>query len=221
MSGIDACVVFSGGLDSSVCLASAVREYGSTGTLAVTFLYGQKHYREVDYARTQVDYYGIGHKVIDLAAVGWGSSSLTSDHPIPAGDVDRPGIPSTYVPGRNLIFLSIATSIAESHGARAVITGVNAVDYSGYPDCRPEFIAALQKTVDLGTEVGVSGRGVEIKTPLIGMDKAQIVSLGVELEVPFEHTWSCYAGNDVPCRVCDSCLLRQAGFRGAGIVDPV
>jgi len=221
MSSIDACVVFSGGLDSSVCLASAVQEYGSAATLAITFLYGQKHFREVDCARTLVGYYGVDHRVIDLTAVGWGNSSLTSDVPIPEGDVDRPGIPSTYVPGRNLIFLSIATSIAESSGANAVITGVNAVDYSGYPDCRPEFIRSLQKTVDLGTEVGVSGRGVEIKAPLIGMDKAQIVSLGSDLEVPFEYTWSCYAGHDVPCGVCDSCLLRQAGFKKAGIEDPL
>lgn len=221
MGSIDACVVFSGGLDSSVCLASAVQEYGSEGVLAVTFLYGQKHFREVDCARTLVDYYGVKHKVIDLTGVGWGSSSLTSDVPIPEGDVDRAGTPSTYVPGRNLIFLAIATSIAESSGARAVITGVNAVDYSGYPDCRPEFVQSLQKTVNLGTEVGVSGHGVQIKAPLIDMDKAEIVSLGSELDVPLEYTWSCYAGHDVPCGVCDSCLLRRAGFEKAGIEDPL
>ena len=130
------------------------------------------------------------------------------------------GIPSTYVPGRNIIFLSHAVSLAEAAGARAVFIGAHSQDYSGYPDCRPEFYSAFQKAIGAGTRAGVQGRPIKIIAPLINSGKAGIIRLGNKLGVPFELTWSCYAGGSRPCGTCDSCLFRAKGFKEAGLVDP-
>jgi 7-cyano-7-deazaguanine synthase len=154
-------------------------------------------------------------------ALPWkGSALLDRAMPVPSRGVAPKVIPSTYVPGRNIIFVSFAASFAEAAGAGAVFIGANAVDYSGYPDCRPAFFAAFQKALDAGLKVGVQRGGVRIEMPLIDMSKADIVRLGLRLGVPFARTWSCYNGAAVPCGVCDSCRLRAGGFAGAGVPDP-
>ena len=218
-----AIVLLSGGLDSTTCLAVARRD--GFGILALTFAYGQRHAVEVDRAREVAEAAGVAaHHVVtlDLAAVG--GSVLTGPGRVPR---DRPdpsagGIPPTYVPARNTVFLAHALAWAEVRGARAVYIGVNHVDWSGYPDCRPEFIAAMQDVARTGTRAGVEGRAPEIRAPLIAMSKAEIIRLAVALGVDLGRTVSCYAA-DVQgraCGRCDSCLLRQRGFQEAGVPDP-
>jgi 7-cyano-7-deazaguanine synthase len=211
-------VILSGGLDSTVCLAEA-KAAGDTA-IALSIDYGQRHAVELERARSIAAHYGVEHieQRLDLSA--WGGSALTDasiDVPT-ASDSDR--IPVTYVPGRNLIFLSLAIALAEARGSDNVSIGVNALDYSGYPDCRPEFIASFRATAALALRAGVEGRAVDVITPLIDMTKAQIVRRGVELAAPLELTWSCYRGNDKPCGDCDSCVLRAKGFSEAGVADP-
>ncbi len=149
-----------------------------------------------------------------------GSALLNKKEKLPQRLVIDPGeIPSTYVPARNIIFLSLAVSCAETLGVRAVFIGANAIDYSGYPDCRPEFYAAYQRVLQKGLKSGVEGRPIKIYTPLIFKTKAQIIKLGRKLNVPYHLTWSCYAGGKNPCGKCDSCLLRRKGFESAGVID--
>jgi 7-cyano-7-deazaguanine synthase len=213
-------VVLSGGLDSTVCLAMAVAE-GGRPPLAVTFDYGQRHRTEVDHAAGIAGHYRAEHLVVALDTRPWGGSALTDPAiAVPATGPDEAGIPVTYVPARNLVFLSVALAVAEARDLDAVWTGVNAVDYSGYPDCRPEFVDAFRRVGQLALKRGVEGRPVEVRTPLIDRTKADIVRTGVALGAPLALTWSCYEGGATPCGSCDACRLRARGFAEAGIADP-
>jgi len=212
-------VVLSGGLDSTVCMALAA--VGSErAPLALTFDYGQRHRVELDRAAGVAGHYRAEHLVVQLDTSAWGGSALTDGTiDVPTGGVDD-GIPSTYVPARNSIFLAVALGVAEARDLDAVWIGVNAIDYSGYPDCRPEFIEAFRGVAATGQRRGVEGDPVAIRTPLIDRTKEEIVRLGTELEAPLHLTWSCYLGGARPCGVCDACRLRAQGFGAAGIDDP-
>jgi 7-cyano-7-deazaguanine synthase len=220
-----AVVLVSGGMDSATTLALANRE--GFQTHALTFQYGQRHALEVEAARQVARSLGAARQVIvpiDLRA--FGGSALTSDLPVPK---DRPleeigrGIPITYVPARNTIFLSFALAWAEVLGSSDIFLGVNSLDYSGYPDCRPEYIEAYQHLANLATRAGVEGRQrLTIHTPLIRLTKADIVRLGLEMGVDFALTVSCYdpSPEGIACGRCDACLLRLKGFAEAGVSDP-
>lgn len=217
-----AVVVLSGGLDSATCLAIAVQR----GFLvhALTFDYGQRHRREVDSARKLAQHYQVEeHRVapLDFLREIGGSALTDAGLDVPTAGVAADTIPVTYVPGRNLIFLSIAAAYAEVVDAGAVYIGVNALDYSGYPDCRPEFIASFTRTALLATKRGVEGAPFAVLAPLQHMGKREIIQLGSELGVPYELTTSCYQGDELACGVCDSCRLRLAGFAAAGLADPL
>jgi len=219
-----AVVLLSGGLDSTVTLAYALAERDEV--IPLTIDYGQRHEREIMAAKNVVNYYGLdSHTIMDIDLHCFVSSALTSSSlTIPErGSVEsiREGIPVTYVPARNIIFLSIAAGLCESESAGRVYIGANAVDYSGYPDCRPEFFGQFQRVLEVGTKTGVEGNAVEIVTPIIDLTKGEIVSLGKELGAPLQLTWSCYRGGRVACGRCDSCLLRLKGFEEAGTRDPI
>ena len=210
-------VLLSGGLDSTVCTAAAVRDHDSV--LALSFDYGQRHRLELEAGAAVARHYGIEQLVVSIDARRWGGSALT-DPSIAIPEPGAEGIPATYVPARNLIFLSIAMGVAEARDADAVVVGVNALDYSGYPDCRPEFVESFRATAALALKRGVEGRPVAIETPLIDLGKPDIVRLGVELDAPLHLSWSCYREGPTPCGECDACHLRAKGFAGAGIADP-
>ena len=212
-------VVLSGGLDSTVCMALAADESG-VPPLALTFDYGQRHRTELDRAAGVAGHYRSEHLVVHLDTSAWGGSALT-DPAVgvpPAGSTV--GIPDTYVPARNSIFLAVALGVAEARDLDDVWIGVNAVDYSGYPDCRPEFIDAFRGVAATGQRRGVEGDPIAIRTPLIGCSKEEIVRLGTDRGAPLQLTWSCYRGGDRPCGTCDACVLRARGFAAAGIDDP-
>lgn len=220
-----AVVLLSGGLDSTTTLAVARRD--GHEPLAITFRYGQRHEIEVDAARRVARAAKVADPiVVDIDLRTFGGSALTSELAVPK---DRPldqlshGVPVTYVPARNTIFLSYALAYAEVRGAPEIYIGVNAVDYSGYPDCRPEYIAAYQAMANLATRAGVEGSKVHIRTPLIELTKAQIIRLGVSLGVDYSLTTSCYdpTVHGVACGHCDSCILRLKGFAEAGLPDPI
>jgi 7-cyano-7-deazaguanine synthase len=214
-----ALVIFSGGLDSTTCLAIAKKKHENV--VVLTFDYGQKHIKEVDAAAEICRHYGVRQFKIKFDARQWGGSALTGDGAeIPANRRIDNQIPVTYVPARNIIFLSFGLAVAEAQELDFIYIGVNALDYSGYPDCRPEFIHAFQKVADIGQKRGVEGSPVNIVTPLINMTKSGIVKKAVELNAPIEMTWSCYMGEDKPCGVCDSCILRAKGFQEARFEDP-
>jgi 7-cyano-7-deazaguanine synthase len=191
----------------------------------LSFRYGQRHQKELESAKKVVEHYGIRHVIVDLDLSSFTSSALTSKEvAVPERkDVSEIGgdIPVTYVPARNIIFLSVAAGLAETIGADRIYIGANALDYSGYPDCRPEFFQAFEKVLAVGTKKGVEGSPVRILTPILRLSKAEIVKLGVELDAPLELTWSCYKGGAKACGRCDSCLLRRKGFKEAGLVDPI
>jgi len=220
----EAIVLLSGGLDSSTVLALA-KERGYE-IVALTFDYGQKHRRELNSARKVAKHFKAKeHIVIPLNLGELLKSSLTRDSMSIPQDRTREeissGVPSTYVPSRNIIFLSIAASIGESRGAEAIFIASNSVDFSGYPDCTPEFISAFQRTLDIGTKAGKDGRSVRVEAPILTKSKADIVREAVRLKVPLEDTWSCYEGGVKACGRCDSCLLRLKGFSEAGMIDPL
>jgi len=213
-----AVVLLSGGLDSATTLyAARAQGYRVHGLI---FDYGQRHDKEVRKARLIARKAGISFDVIRLRFPWKGSALLDKSIKVPRGTRHTAGIPVTYVPARNIIFLSLALSCAEALGARAIFIGANAIDYSGYPDCRPSFYEAFSRAARRGTKAGVEGRAISIKTPLIRMTKAQIIKKGVRLGVPYALTWSCYKGGARPCGVCDSCRLRAKGFSEAGLRDP-
>jgi len=218
-----AVVLLSGGLDSYTAGAMA-RADGYT-LHALTIRYGQRHLQEIAASRRVAQALGVAqHLEIDLDLRGIGGSSLTSDAPVPTDRrLDDTAIPSTYVPARNTIFLSLALGWAEVLGARDLFIGVNALDYSGYPDCRPEFIAAFERLADLATRAGVEGTHFRVHTPLIALTKAQIIERGLALGLDYSLTHSCYAptADGRPCGHCDSCLLRAKGFTDAGVADPL
>jgi exsB protein len=224
--GARAVVLLSGGLDSATTLAIA-RAEGYT-CHALSFDYGQRHARELESARRVAQALeAVDHRVLRLDLRAIGGSALTDDIEVPKGRsaaAMAEGIPTTYVPARNTIFLGYALGWAEVLGAQDLFIGVNALDYSGYPDCRPEFIEAFERLANLATKVGVEGTSrFRVHTPLIALSKAQIVLRAWELGVDFALTWSCYEprADGRPCGACDSCLLRAKGFAEARLVDPV
>jgi 7-cyano-7-deazaguanine synthase len=221
-----AVVLLSGGLDSATVLAIA-RSAGYE-LYALSFSYGQRHIFELEAARRVAASIGVAsHRIAEIDLRVFGGSALTGDIDVPKGrtvDEMAHGIPITYVPARNTIFLSFALAWAEVLGPSDIFIGVNALDYSGYPDCRPEFIEAFEKMANLATKAGVEGRqSLKIHTPLIALTKAQIVHKGIELGVDYSLTSSCYDPSPMgaPCGQCDSCLLRQKGFRENGLDDPL
>jgi 7-cyano-7-deazaguanine synthase len=221
-----AVVLLSGGLDSATVLAIAKAE--GYELYALSFSYGQRHAWELEAAKNVAASIGVTqHRVATIDLRAFGGSALTDDIVVPKGrDAEQMshGIPITYVPARNTIFLAFALAWAEVLGSSDIFLGVNALDYSGYPDCRPEFIEAFEKMANLATKAGVEGRQhLRIHTPLIAMTKAQIVATGTELGVDYGLTSSCYdpGPTGAPCGQCDSCLLREKGFRENGIEDPM
>jgi 7-cyano-7-deazaguanine synthase len=221
-----AVLLLSGGLDSTTMLAYAMAN--GYDVHAMTFRYGQRHATEIEAARRVARHYGVAdHVVVDIDLRTFGGSALTSDVAVPkdrnAADLSGEGIPITYVPARNTIFLSFALAWAEVLEASDIFIGVNALDYSGYPDCRPEYIAAFERMADLATRSGVEGTNrVRIRTPLIDLTKAQIIRRGLELGVDYSLTQSCYDPDDAgrACGHCDACQLRLRGFGEAGGQDP-
>jgi 7-cyano-7-deazaguanine synthase len=219
MSGSPAVVLLSGGLDSMV-IAAIARERGHR-VHALSIDYGQRHRRELDAARAIAERLDVNrHVVLALDLAVFGGSALTANIAVPKAGVED-GIPVTYVPARNLVFLALTTAFAETTGARDVFIGVNAIDYSGYPDCRPEFIASFAETARLGTKAGIEGRPFTIHAPLQHMSKADIARECARLGLDPAWSWSCYdptpAG--IACGRCDSCRLRRKGFEDAGVVD--
>ncbi len=215
-----AVVLLSGGLDSATCLAIAKSQGFDIHTL--TFAYGQRHRIELEYARKLAERAGVvKHHLISFDLREWGGSALTSDA-IAVPEAGGEGIPVTYVPARNTIFLSFATALAETVGAKEIFIGVNSLDYSGYPDCRPAFIQSFERTATLGTKAVDEGWSFHINAPLQNLKKTEIIRLGLSLGVDYSMTHSCYnpAEDGTPCLKCDSCALRQKAFAERGMVDP-
>lgn len=217
-----AVVLLSGGLDSTTALYLAHSK--GLELYALSFLYGQRHERELECARWQVKKLNVKrHYEVDLSFTSWDISSITNTQTtIEAGNVARTSTPNTYVPARNMVFLSIAASIAESVGASYIYIGISEADYSGYVDCRATFVQAMQTAINQGTERKTTGgRPIEIVAPFLHSTKAQELLIGKELNVDYAHTWSCYEGASKPCGKCDSCLLRARAFAQAGFKDPL
>jgi len=216
-------VLLSGGLDSTTAAAWAKAE--GHDLVAVSFDYGQRHKKELTRAKQVAKALGLrSHHVLKVPLGQLGSSALT-DKAIavpraPRSEKIGQRIPSTYVPARNTVFLSLALAVAEVEGATALVIGANALDYSGYPDCRPEFLQAFETMANLATKAGIEGQGVQVLAPLLRLSKRDIVLLGNRLQAPLGLTWSCYRGGAHPCGTCESCVLRAKGFAEAGVPDP-
>jgi len=220
MNAKKAVVLLSGGLDSTTILYH-VKVKGFT-PYCLIFEYGQRHKKEINQAKKIAQYAKCRYRLITIRLPWQGSSLLDKNIRLPQQKKVNAGkIPSTYVPARNIIFLSFSVSYAEAIGAVAVFIGANAVDYSGYPDCRPEFFKAYQSMLAKGLKTGVEGKVIKIHAPLIRKTKGQIIKMGMRLDVPYHLTWSCYQGRKNPCGICDSCRLRGKGFQEAGIEDPI
>ena len=222
--GKKAVVLLSGGLDSTTCIALA--KNAGFKIAALTINYGQRHKFELDAAKQIIDHYQINnHSMVDIDLSQFGGSALTDDIEIPKdrSDKDMSDIPVTYVPARNTVFLSLALAWAETLQAFDIFIGVNALDYSGYPDCRPEYIASFERTANLATREGVSGNNFKIHTPLINMTKSEIINTGLKLGIDYGMTSTCYDPdtNGKPCGKCDACFLRLKGFKQAGAIDPL
>ncbi len=215
-------VLLSGGLDSTTALCWALRK--GLNPMALSVGYGQRHRRELESARLVARRLGVRLQRVELDLPWLSASSLVDKAKAlpdnPEGRIGRGRVPSTYVPARNTVLLSLALSLADASGARAVIIGANVLDYSGYPDCRPRYLRAMEAAARLGTRAGVEAAGIRILAPLIKLDKKAIVRLARRLKAPLSLTWSCYRGGRRPCRRCDSCKLRAKGFREAGCEDP-
>lgn len=219
-----AIILLSGGLDSTTTLAIAHQQGFALHTLS--FDYGQRHQHEIEAANAIARHYQVQQqKTVSIDLRAFGGSALTSDLPIPHDrNLEQMSheIPITYVPARNTIFLSFALAYAEVIEANDIFLGINAIDYSGYPDCRPEYLAAYERMANLATKAAVQdGRVFRFHAPLLSMDKAEIIKTGMQLAVPYERTWSCYEGADLACGTCDSCVLRLNGFAQAGYQDPI
>ncbi len=211
-------VLLSGGIDSSTTLFY-VKKKGFNPQCLI-FDYGQRHRKEINYAKKIASYLKVRYYIVKISLPWKGSSLLDRNLPLIVKKTKNT-IPSTYVPARNLIFLSFAVSFAEAISAKYVFYGANQIDFSGYPDCREEFINKLQKTVDVGTKYSIEGKKIFIKAPLLNLSKEQIIKLALKLKVPLDLTWSCYKGDKKPCGLCDSCKIRAEGFMKASIKDPL
>jgi 7-cyano-7-deazaguanine synthase len=214
-----AVALLSGGLDSATAASLAI-EAGDR-VIGLSFDYGQRHRQELTAAAAVAEALKLDeHHTIAIDLAAWGGSALTDpEQTIPLDGLENSQIPSTYVPGRNTVFISIGLSLAEARGAQRLVLGVNAVDYSGYPDCRPDYLSAFQQLADLGTRAGREGRGTQLWAPLILWSKTQIVQEALRLGVPISSTWSCYSGGAKPCGRCDSCRIRDAALTAAGRPD--
>ncbi|MBD2234678.1 7-cyano-7-deazaguanine synthase QueC [Phormidium tenue] len=214
-----AIVLLSGGLDSATAAAQAIAD-GYT-PIALSFRYGQRHDRELESARKIAAHLGIqGHYVMEVNLAQWGGSSLTDmNETLPQDGVQSEVIPSTYVPGRNTVFVAIALSLAEAKQAEAIYLGINAVDYSGYPDCRPEYLEIFQQLAHLSSKAGLEGKAPRLIAPLVMDSKVAIVHRALSLGVPIQETWSCYEGGKEPCGRCDSCRIRDKALIDAGRPD--
>lgn len=217
-----AVVLLSGGLDSTTTLAQAIAD-GNEVT-ALSFRYGQRHSKELVSASNVAKHYGIRHVIVDMDLSMFRSALTMKDIDVPENrDESQMGsdIPVTYVPARNIIMMSVAAGLCESVDADKIYIGANVVDYSGYPDCRPEFFEAFEKMINVGTKAGVEGHPIRIETPILHCSKADIVRLGKKLGAPLHLTWSCYEGGEKACGKCDSCQLRLKGFEEAGYKDEI
>jgi 7-cyano-7-deazaguanine synthase len=214
-----AIALLSGGLDSATCAAQAIAD--GYDVIALSFNYGQRHLRELAAAKQIALHLAIqAHFIVDINLSQWGGSALTDAAiSIPTTGVQPETIPSTYVPGRNTVFIAIALSLAEAHNASAIILGINAVDYSGYPDCRPEYLSAFQQLATLSSKAGLEGNSPQLIAPLIHDSKVDIVHRALRLGIPIAQTWSCYQGDVAPCGLCDSCRIRDRALAEAGRAD--
>ncbi|MGL4621976.1 MAG: 7-cyano-7-deazaguanine synthase QueC [Chroococcidiopsis sp.] len=214
-----AVVLLSGGLDSATTAAIAIAE--GYQVIALSFRYGQRHEKELAAAKKIAAALGIKeHFISEIDLAQWGGSSLTDQSmAIPQAGLQPDTIPSTYVPGRNTVFMAIALSLAEAKNAQAIYLGINAVDYSGYPDCRPEYLAAYQQLANLSSKAGVEGNAPQLVAPLVKDSKVDIVRRALDLKVPIADTWSCYQGAATPCGLCDSCHIRDRALIEAGRFD--
>jgi 7-cyano-7-deazaguanine synthase len=214
-----AVVLLSGGLDSATTTAIAIAE--GYEVIALSFRYGQRHYKELEAAKKIAQALNIKeHFIMDVNLSQWGGSSLTDESmTIPQDGVQPNVIPSTYVPGRNTVFIAIALSLAEAKNAQAIYLGINAVDYSGYPDCRPEYLQTFQQLANLSSKAGIEGKAPKLIAPLVHDSKADIVRRALELNVPITDTWSCYQGGETPCGLCDSCRIRDQALMEVGRAD--
>ncbi len=211
-----AVVLLSGGLDSATAAAQAIAD--GYELIALSLQYGQRHERELNAARDIAAHLGIQKHVVMAVNLGvWGGSALTDAAiAVPTTGCDSSVIPVTYVPGRNTIFIALALSLAEANRAEAIYLGINAVDYSGYPDCRPEYLAAYQQLANLSSKAAIAGQPIRLVAPLITDSKVDIIDRAVRLGVPIAKTWSCYQGEELPCGVCDSCRIRDRALIAAG-----
>lgn len=214
-----AVALLSGGLDSATAAALAIE--AGYRVIGLSLDYGQRHRRELEAAAAVAEALQLAeHHTIAVNLAAWGGSALTDAAiAVPTGGVEAGVIPSTYVPGRNTVFIALGLSLAEARGAQKLVLGVNAVDYSGYPDCRPDYLAAFQTLADLATKAGREGHGPQLWAPLVEWSKTEIVRQALRLNVPIATTWSCYSGGEQPCGVCDSCRIRDAALIEAGRAD--
>ncbi len=211
--------LLSGGLDSSTAAAMAIE--AGENVIGLSFNYGQRHQKELDAANKISQFLGISeHHTINIDLSLWGGSSLTdTKQEIPTSGVNPNVIPNTYVPGRNTVFIAIGLSLAEAKGAKKLILGINALDYSGYPDCRPDYLKAYQNLANLSSKAGRKGQGAILWAPLINWNKKDIVNEALRLNIPIEDTWSCYKGEIEPCGICDSCRIRNNALTQVGRND--
>ena len=211
--------LLSGGLDSATAAALAMEE--GDRVIGLSFDYGQRHQRELEAAAAVADHLGLAeHHCIRVNLAAWGGSALTDTTiDVPTDGVQEGVIPPTYVPGRNTVFIAIGLSLAEARQAQRLVLGVNAVDSSGYPDCRPDYLEAFQTLANLASKAGRENQGTQLWAPLVAWSKTRIVEEALRLNVPIQTTWSCYSGGESPCGVCDSCRIRDAALREAGRSD--
>jgi 7-cyano-7-deazaguanine synthase len=214
-----AVVLLSGGLDSATAAAIAIAD--GYEIIALSLRYGQRHKTELQAATTIATKLNIKeHYIVDVPLSQWGGSALTDETiAVPKDGIKLDEIPITYVPGRNTVFIAIALSLAEAKQAQAIYLGINAVDYSGYPDCRPEYLEAYQQLANLSSKVGIEGKAPRLIAPLVKDSKVEIVRRALRLGVPIEETWSCYQGEKEPCGVCDSCRIRDRALIEAGVSE--